>query len=479
MNNNLNMNNMNMNMNAIYTLQNEKTRILRVSNIPRDTDLMIFTDFCKTFGELFAINQSKVETLGYAYVAFYDLRYAIRAFEELPKLQWGHGIRAEFVQVNEFQRVCFNNGLENIRLCTRSKAFVICGEERCNIGDTVMRKASAYGGLMNFTQLQNSFVCDFYDIRAAANFATSFPFGQLGGVNVRVELGFEEVNNNNNNYNKRVDSATQSLASSNSTDRTSGSISTMSSVDYGQQERNVKNTLLKSSLTNGEGNIEESLKHGSLDFQTDDVNDQELGIVTKADVPRNNVVDLRRIAKGLDTRTTLMLRNIPNKVDQTMLKEYIDITNANTYDFLYLRIDFANKCNVGYAFISFIAPEYIITFAKSRSGTKWNRFNSEKICDISYANIQGKECLVEKFRNSSVMDQNPAYRPRVFYSEGDKVGQEQDFPAPNNINRKLRSIVSVQRVGLFPPQSETQKGSSNNRTATTSKGKNFGNKKKH
>lgn len=27
-----------------------------------------------------------------------------------------------------------------------------------------------------------------------------------------------------------------------------------------------------------------------------------------------------------------------------MLKEYVDITNAGTYDFLYLRIDFQNRC---------------------------------------------------------------------------------------------------------------------------------------
>ncbi|KAK9475014.1 RNA recognition motif 2-domain-containing protein [Dipodascopsis tothii] len=178
-------------------------------------------------------------------------------------------------------------------------------------------------------------------------------------------------------------------------------------------------------------------------------------VYTNAMVPRNNIVDLERIARGLDTRTTLMLRNIPNKVDQAMLKEYIDRTNKGTYDFLYLRIDFVNKCNVGYAFISFTSPEAIITFAKSRSGTKWNRFNSEKICDISYANIQGKECLIEKFRNSSVMDQEPAYRPKIFYSDGPSKGEEEEFPPPNNLNRKLRSLASIQQNGLFPPGSNS------------------------
>ncbi|KAK9448816.1 RNA recognition motif 2-domain-containing protein [Limtongia smithiae] len=154
-------------------------------------------------------------------------------------------------------------------------------------------------------------------------------------------------------------------------------------------------------------------------------------IFTSATVPKNNVVDLERIARGLDTRTTLMLRNIPNKVDQRMLKDYIDVTNKNTYDFLYLRIDFLNKCNVGYAFISFTSPEAIITFAKARAGTKWF----------------GKECLIEKFRNSSVMDQDEAYRPKIFFSDGPLKGQEEDFPPPNNLNRKLRSIASIQQIG--------------------------------
>lgn len=57
-------------------------------------------------------------------------------------------------------------------------------------------------------------------------------------------------------------------------------------------------------------------------------------IVTKANVAKNNVIDIRRIAQGLDTRTTVMLRNIPNKVDQQMLKDYLDVTNKYTYDFL-------------------------------------------------------------------------------------------------------------------------------------------------
>jgi len=39
-----------------------------------------------------------------------------------------------------------------------------------------------------------------------------------------------------------------------------------------------------------------------------------------------------------------MLRNIPNKFTLKMLKEFIDESSFGTYDFVYLRIDFLNKC---------------------------------------------------------------------------------------------------------------------------------------
>lgn len=71
---------------------------------------------------------------------------------------------------------------------------------------------------------------------------------------------------------------------------------------------------------------------------------REKNIVTMAVVPRKNTIDLNRVANGLDTRTTLMIRNIPNKFTQKMLQDWVDETSKGTYDFLYLRMDFRNRC---------------------------------------------------------------------------------------------------------------------------------------
>ncbi|KAK4188698.1 putative meiosis protein [Podospora australis] len=169
----------------------------------------------------------------------------------------------------------------------------------------------------------------------------------------------------------------------------------------------------------------------------------------------HNHVDVNRIREGTDVRTTIMLRNIPNKVDQAMLKRIVDESSWGKYDFMYLRIDFANDCNVGYAFINFVDPLDIIDFVNARGNQRWNCFKSDKVAEISYATIQGKDCLVQKFRNSSVMLEAPHYRPKLYFTSNgprpDLAGQEETFPEPDNQSKMKRSCENAEHVGLFTP----------------------------
>ncbi|KAI7730339.1 hypothetical protein M8C21_025096, partial [Ambrosia artemisiifolia] len=83
---------------------------------------------------------------------------------------------------------------------------------------------------------------------------------------------------------------------------------------------------------------------------------------SQTDSKKQFQLDLDKITSGEDTRTTLMIKNIPNKYTSKMLLAAIDENHSGTYDFLYLPIDFKNKCNVGYAFINMLSPTHIVPF---------------------------------------------------------------------------------------------------------------------
>lgn len=140
-------------------------------------------------------------------------------------------------------------------------------------------------------------------------------------------------------------------------------------------------------------------------------------------IPRKNpeslssyVIDLSAIMRGTDMRTTLMIKNIPNKYTQTMLLDSIDKNHMLSYDFVYLPIDFKNKCNVGYAFINFVDYRFIPSFYTEFDGKKWEKFNSEKVCALAYARIQGRQSLIKHFQSSSIMGQEKSMRPVLLNS---------------------------------------------------------------
>lgn len=114
-----------------------------------------------------------------------------------------------------------------------------------------------------------------------------------------------------------------------------------------------------------------------------------------------------------DFRTTLMIRNIPNKYTQKMLLDSIDQIIPGSYNFFYLPIDFQNQCNVGYAFINMSNTKFIPALYERFHNKGWELFNSEKICEVAYARIQGLQKLVDHFRNSSLLSEDEKVRPVV------------------------------------------------------------------
>jgi hypothetical protein len=190
-----------------------------------------------------------------------------------------------------------------------------------------------------------------------------------------------------------------------------------------------------------------------------------------------------------------MLRNIPNKMDwvcglprrsaatiltiaQLSLKGLLDEVCFGTYDFLYLRIDFKSGCNVGYAFINFADVGGMIALIDRVERRCWTAYRSSKAAEISYATIQGREALVQKFRNSSVMQETPFCRPRLFLpyldaAASDKLratSTEQPFPRPDNLSKLQRSMDSARSVGLYPPHGYSAVTEHRNRASAYDRG---------
>lgn len=159
---------------------------------------------------------------------------------------------------------------------------------------------------------------------------------------------------------------------------------------------------------------------------------------------RHLLLDLDNVDSGRDTRTSLMVRNIPNKYTQQMLLNELEENGhgPGIIDFFYLPIDFKNRCNRGYAFVNFVDFKDIIPFHTRYFGKHWRTFNSDKICDITYARIQGKQAMLKRFENSALMEKDDEYKPLVFVSDGIDKGKRLPFPDPNAlINNKTRATI--------------------------------------
>jgi len=132
--------------------------------------------------------------------------------------------------------------------------------------------------------------------------------------------------------------------------------------------------------------------------------------------------------------TTVMLRNIPNKYTRDMLVKQLQAELTGQFDFLYLPIDFKNRCNVGYCFINFRTIEVRERFVEAFDGVEVRKclpgLNSKKVAEVAPARVHGLDDNVKRLRSSPVMNElmdHPEWMPLVF----DEDGREVPFPMPD------------------------------------------------
>ncbi|KAG9442887.1 hypothetical protein H6P81_018741 [Aristolochia fimbriata] len=134
------------------------------------------------------------------------------------------------------------------------------------------------------------------------------------------------------------------------------------------------------------------------------------------------------LGENTSTNTTVMIRNIPNKFTRKMLLDFLDRhcreengrsldthdEAASAFDFVYLPMDFASGCNLGYAFVNFTNGAATAKLRRVLHRKRWGVLGSKKICEIGFAKIQGVEALRRHFEKSLFACESDEYLPVRF-----------------------------------------------------------------
>ncbi|KAF8776351.1 hypothetical protein HU200_003579 [Digitaria exilis] len=124
-----------------------------------------------------------------------------------------------------------------------------------------------------------------------------------------------------------------------------------------------------------------------------------------------------------NTATTVMLRNIPNKLRSSdmisLLDDHCRRMNrgggvVSAYDALYLPMDFRRGYNFGYSFINFTTPDAARRLYYDLEECGWNVHGSKKTINIVQAKIQGTVALGRHFRQKKLECDDEEFLPAIF-----------------------------------------------------------------
>ena len=169
-------------------------------------------------------------------------------------------------------------------------------------------------------------------------------------------------------------------------------------------EKKIKNNNLnfdENNLTNNMNNFNNISFNNKLKMNYKNIisNKSMNNIMNKSTLKgEKQILNLDDIVTGKDTRTTVMIRNIPIKYTDEILNEAL-VEFHGKYDCLYMPYDYEKNGNKGYAFINFLNPLHILYFYEKFNGKKWVHFESSKICELNCAHFQGVNEIQKHAKN--------------------------------------------------------------------------------
>ncbi|KAF4672094.1 hypothetical protein FOL47_000961 [Perkinsus chesapeaki] len=158
-----------------------------------------------------------------------------------------------------------------------------------------------------------------------------------------------------------------------------------------------------------------------------------------------------------DPRTTLMLKNIPNKYSrQLLVDEVMARMPVGSFDFVYMPIDFRSRCNFGYAFVNVTDPKYTRTFFNAFKNSRLPGVKSSKVCEVVYARVQGLQANVNRLINSPILDCTPEddddALPLVFGEHNEQIPFKKLAQMRRERQQQLRATKRQQQQHHHPKQ---------------------------
>ena len=180
---------------------------------------------------------------------------------------------------------------------------------------------------------------------------------------------------------------------------------------FSSKSTNTNTNTNNSNKTNSTDSIE---NNNAINFQGGDNTSNNINTIYNNSNTKTNInysekekefepnVDISKVLSLEDRRSTIMIKNIPNKFTREKLLGLIDKNFEGAYDLFIMPKDGNKNRNFGYAFVNFISSYYLPYFYYMFNGKKWTDTNSKKICEITYSKIQGRHELISHYPNKII-----------------------------------------------------------------------------
>ena len=255
---------------------------------------------------------------------------------------------------------------------------------------------------------------------------------QIQPTNVPIQKTVNEKTNNSSNYLPEINNKENSKNLN------------------GQNAKNSNNALNNNNLENNSNvcPIIEQTNKIKINNKNFIINKNTNMLNNKGNLKgEKQVLNLDDIVTGKDIRTTIMIRNIPIKYTEEILKEALNEFNGK-YDCLYMPYDYEKNGNKGYAFINFVNPLHILYFYEKFNGKKWIYFESSKICELNCAHFQGIN-EIQKHAINYKGQKKPSYYSKNENNENMIIPSKyllklkKRFPRMQYIENKIKNLIVV------------------------------------